>query len=70
MNTQKTEYRGYSIEPDFRNPYSNVPEFMYYPTEQGVQHDADYDGESYRYCGNCKWSNSIEEAKAEIDDLQ
>lgn len=63
------EYKGYSIELDYRNPYSNKPEYMMYPTEQGIQHDADYDGEQYRYCGNCKWFSSVEDCKAEIDDL-
>ncbi len=63
------EYKGYTIQEDYRNPYSNKPEFMFYLTEQGVQHDADYDGEQYKYCGNCKWADSIEEAKEEIDEI-
>lgn len=63
-------YRTFSIEEDYRNPYSNKPEYMYYPTEEGVQHDADCtDGESFTYCGNCKWAASIEDAKDMIDDL-
>lgn len=72
METQESQiiiYKGYSIVPDFRNPYSNVPEFMYYPTSEGVQHDGDMDEDGYHYCGNCKWAESIEEAKACIDDL-
>lgn len=63
------EYKGYSIQPDFRNPYNRNPEYMFYPTEQGIDHDADYDGESYSYAGNCKWADSIEEAKLLIDEI-
>ena len=59
-------YRGFQIEEDFRNPYSNDPEYMYYPAEQGAQHDYDLVGEDYVYCGNCKWAGSIEEAKDQI----
>lgn len=65
----KTEYRTYTIEPDQRNPYAQESEWMYYPTEQGVQHDADQDGEDLVYCGNCKWADTLEEAQSEIDDL-
>lgn len=60
-------YKTYTIEEDQRNPYGK-PEFMYYLTEDGVQHDADYDGESYKYCGNCKWASTLAEAKDEIDE--
>lgn len=63
------EYKGYTIELDYRNPYSSKPEYMFYPTEQGIQHDADYDGEQYRYCGNCRWNTTIEDCEAEIDEL-
>lgn len=65
----KTEYKSYTIEEDYRNPYSKKPEFMFYPTEEGVQHDADYVNESYRYCGNCKWADSMEEAVEIIDEI-
>lgn len=65
-----TEYKNYTIEEDYRNPYSNEPEFMYYKTEEGVQHDADCkDGESFTYTGNCQWASSLEDAKLEIDYL-
>lgn len=60
-------YKGFTIQKDQRNPYGDA-EFMFYPTEEGVQHDADCDGESYKYCGNCKWASTLEEAKNEIDD--
>lgn len=63
------KYRSYTIQEDYRNPYSNVPEYMFYPTAEGIDHDADFDGESYSYAGNCQWTSSIENAKAEIDDL-
>jgi hypothetical protein len=62
-------YRGYTIQKDWRNPYSNTPDFMFYLTEQGVDHDGDFDGEDWHYCGNCRWASSLEDAKAEIDEL-
>lgn len=63
-------YKTYTIEPDYsRIPYNKDPQYMFYPTEQGIDHDADYDGESYRYCGNCKWADSIDEAKDSIDEI-
>lgn len=62
-------FNGFTIVEDYRNPYSNTPDFMYYPTSEGVQHDADYDGESFRYCGNCKWASSLEEAINEIKEM-
>jgi len=62
-------YKGYTIQEDFRNPYSNKPELMFYRTEEGIQHDADCDGESFKYAGNCKWAPSIEEAQDEIDEI-
>lgn len=61
------EYRGYTIKEDYRNPYSSRPEFMFFPTEEGEQHDADYNGESYKYTGNCQWTDSLHWAKVEID---
>lgn len=63
------QYKGFTIQEDFRNPYSSKPEFMFYPTAEGVQHDADCDQDGYRYCGNCKWASSIEEAKDEISEI-
>jgi hypothetical protein len=71
------EYKGYSIQEDpekGRDVYSD-PEKGYrlrlilYPTEQGIQHDYDGDSEGFRYCGNCKWADSIEEAKEIIDEI-
>ena len=62
-------YKGYTIEEDFRNPYSNNPDYMFYPTSEGIQHDADQDSDGMRYCGNCKWSHTIEDAKDQIDKL-
>lgn len=57
-------YRGYSIEKDSSGMYPGW--FMYYPTEQGVQHDADMDGEDYHYCGNCGWASDLDQVKDEI----
>lgn len=64
-----TEYKGYTIEEDHRNPYGKECEYIFYPTSEGIQHDADYDGESFRYCGNCRWADSIDDAQIEIDEL-
>lgn len=64
------EYKNYTIIEDYRNPYNREPEFMFYLTEDGIQHDADYDGESYKYAGNCKWADSFEDAKTQIDELE
>jgi hypothetical protein len=68
MNSIISTHRGYSIQMDQRNPYGPA-EFMFYPTEEGVQHDADCDGESYKYCGNCRWASTLEEAKDEIEEI-
>jgi hypothetical protein len=61
-------YKGYSIVEDHdQTPYNKEPQYMFFPTDQGEQHDADCrDGESYSYTGNCKWADSIEEAKDAI----
>jgi hypothetical protein len=61
------KYNGYTIELD-RESYIGQ-RYMFYKTSEGIDHDADFDGESYKYCGNCKWSDSIEEAKDAIDEL-
>lgn len=66
---EPVQYKGYSIVPDFdRIPYNKEPQYMYYPTSEGVNHDADLDGEDYRYTGNCKWADSLEEAKDAITE--
>lgn len=64
-----TEYKTYTIVEDSKNPYARQIEYMFYPTCEGVQHDMEYVNESWRYCGNCKWESSLEEAKAAIDDI-
>lgn len=60
-------YKEFTIVEDHRNPYGK-PEWMYYLTEDGICHDADYYNESYHYCGNCKWAASLQEAKDAIDE--
>jgi hypothetical protein len=57
--TEQIKYRTYTIEPDYRNPYSNRPEFIFYPTDKGRDDDPD--------CGNVRHASTIEEAKNEID---
>lgn len=56
-------YRGYTIEPEDHYRYA------FYPTRQGRDDDADFDGESFVYCGNAKFASSIEDAKDEIDAI-
>jgi hypothetical protein len=67
-NAQKIEYRGYTIDEHWEL-YAQAPNFMFYPSDEGIQHDADYDGESYKYSGNCQWAESVDEAKDEIDSF-
>jgi hypothetical protein len=62
------EYKGYSIEQDPDYDYSGHS-IIIYPTEQGIQHDEDFNGERTKYCGNCKWADSVEEAKEIIDEI-
>ena len=64
------EYKGYTIEEDSnRSLNARMPQFMFYPTSEGIQHDGDSDADGYYYCGNCKWAGSIEEAQEEIDEI-
>ena len=63
-------YKGYSIALDWRNPYSNKAEYMYFPTSQGIQHDGDCVDGQMVYCGNCTWCDSLESAKDEIDEIE
>ena len=62
------EYKGYTIQEDY-SLYGNKPEYKFYPTDEGEQHDADGDSEGYRYTGNCKWAYSLDEAKLLIDEI-
>lgn len=59
------EYKGFTIQHDTR--YKNQAEFMFYVTEDGVDHDMDYTGEGWKYVGNCRWAETIESAKLQID---
>jgi hypothetical protein len=61
------KYNGYTIELD-RESYIGQ-RYMFYKTSEGIDHDADLDGEDYKYCGNCKWADSIQDAKNAIDEL-
>lgn len=67
LEKHRIYYRGFTIEPTQNGcPYGG---YDYYPTEEGRDDDADFDGESYRYCGNVQFAHSIEAAKREIDDI-
>lgn len=39
---------------------------MFFKTSEGIFHDY---AEDTGYCGNCRWADSIEEAKEQIDEL-
>jgi hypothetical protein len=62
-------YRGFEIKEDTRNPYAqrHEVEYKFFP-EGNEDDDADYEDGSYYYTGNGKWVDSIEEAKAAIDE--
>ncbi len=62
-------YKGYTIEHE-TEPWAIKfgQKVYYYPTEQGIQDDADYD-DGWHYCGNRHWTGSVEEAKDEIDAI-
>jgi hypothetical protein len=62
------EYKNHTIEVDPEYGFSSALRYIIYPTEQGMQHDYDYCEESFVYMGNCKWADSIEEAKLLIDE--
>jgi hypothetical protein len=59
-------YKGYTITTDYQGGW--YERIMFYPTEQGIDHDADMDENGYHYCGNCQWVDSIDEAKDAIDE--
>lgn len=66
----KIFYKGYTIEEEddpWMIKYGSL--FFFYPTAQGIQDDADYDGDRYVYCGNRRWAGSIQEANDMIDEL-
>jgi hypothetical protein len=65
---KKIEYRGYTIQEN-DDPYSTINDYIFYPTHEGIQHDADLVGEDYIYSGNCQWAESVNEAKDEIDSF-
>lgn len=67
-NKINMEYRGYTIERG-QHPWTGEPEYMFYPTSEGISHDGDYDGEQYRYCGNCAWASDLDDAKDMIDEI-
>lgn len=67
--TEPIEYRGYTIQMDSTNNPYGKPQFMYYPTDEGISHDADCDGEDFRYCGNCRWADTLEDAIDEIYEI-
>lgn len=64
-------YRSFTIQEDWPNPYESKPQLMFYRTDEGVSHDADCtDGETFSYCGNCTWTDCIDDAKAQIDEWE
>lgn len=65
-NTLPVEYKTYTIQPD----YSGYRwRFMFYKTEEGVQHDHDYIDGTFIYMGNCRYASSMKGAKDLINEL-
>jgi hypothetical protein len=63
-------YKGHTIQIDpVETDNWRQTRFVIFPTNQGIDHDGDFDGESWHYCGNCKWAGSIEDAKDQIDEM-
>lgn len=60
--SERIEYRGFTIEPStgYMGGYS------YYPTAEGRNEDAEWDGDSWRNCGNVQWAASLDDAKDAI----
>lgn len=58
-------YKGWTIQED---PENWTDRFIFFPTAEGIQHDAECDENGWHYCGNCKWADSIEDAKDEISE--
>lgn len=65
--TETVEYSGWTIVLDVER-FMAKRRFIMYPTEQGIQHDYDMVDGRNKYCGNCLWADSIEEAKELIDE--
>lgn len=58
------QYRGYTIRVE---EVHYAPKYKLFPTGN-EDDDADFDGDSYRYTGNGKWCDTIDQAKATIDE--
>jgi hypothetical protein len=58
-------YKGWTIQED---PENWTDRFILFPTAEGIQHDADCDENGWHYCGNCKWADTIEDAKDLISE--
>lgn len=57
------QYRGWTIEPSTAYPYGG---WEFYPTDEGRNEDAEWDGDSWRDCGNVKFASSLDDAKDQI----
>src|SRR5688572_1487575 len=62
---EPVQYKGYMI---VRHEFHRVQVFMYYPGDEGAQHDADCEDGVYKYCGNCGFASSLEESKDAISE--
>lgn len=68
LKSEKVLYKGYTIEKNIKH-HPHELDFMIYPTADGADHDMDWNGQSWKYTGNCKWADSIEDAKLTVDEL-
>jgi hypothetical protein len=60
------QFKGWTIE-EYTYGYMRG-ELMAYPTATGPDHDADFDGESFTYCGNCLFGFDVEDLKDQIEE--
>jgi hypothetical protein len=58
------QYKGYTIESSL-SPFGG---FEYFPTKQGRDDDYDVVDGDYKYCGNVRHADTLEEAKDEISE--
>jgi hypothetical protein len=63
MENNSIPYRGYTIEPSVSGYWGG---FDFYPTAEGRDEDYDWDGDSWRNCGNVQHAATLDEAKDAI----
>lgn len=62
-----TEYKGFQIQKNTES--FRKEKLIFFPADQGIDHDFDYCEESFVYMGNCKFVDTLEAAKLLIDEI-